>query len=187
MIQAKSYQIIILAMAGMAGLSGCTWMERVVTLEERADLTNEKIAALEKNNDQMRGEIDEFRRFVSGRSRLSVVVISNEWRTIYGNSTGVSQIVILTHPEDVESGKLEVRIAPVPRRRTPSAANSASTPTASSIGSEESEAWDLSPIGAQRRQRLGCGFELQARTTGAKSKIDILVQADSNPLTCDKG
>lgn len=190
-------------------ISGCSWMTRVTNLEQRVDQTSEQVTKLETNNQEintlknkseqiavlqnenhrLKNEFDELKQSLSGRSHLSVTVSSNEWQTIYGNSSGISQIVILTRPEGSQIGKLDVRISTVAKKNKPSTINPSERGltgiSTNNNSSEFTEAWDLSPGGSQRRQRIGCGYEIQARTTGVKSRVYVLVQPDPSPLTCD--
>jgi hypothetical protein len=185
----------ILAVALLS--AGCDHGRRIASLEERATVADQEISRLTEEVGVLRGRVDRgetsinrfaldlnyFRQVITGRSRLTATVELNEWRTVYANSVGKSQMVRLTHRQSAGTGRLEIRLIPI--RRPVEAGSPTASPVLPPIVTPDGPAWDLSPVGAQRSQRLPCGYEIQARGEGGPHVIDILVLEDPRPVSCD--
>src|SRR5690348_15818577 len=144
-------------------LANCDHEKRITSLEARVTQTDKQLQTLQAEIDQQAlrvRELDEhvaqLARQVVGSSRLNVTITDTEWRTIYSNQTGRSQIVRLTHRTG-GGGMLEVRRSPIPRP----AIDRPEVPGAPPANADEGSApFDMSPVGAQRIQRLFCGQEI---------------------------
>jgi hypothetical protein len=175
--------------ACLLSLTACDYGERITSLETRAIQTDQHLQMFQTTMDrqtsrvqELNEHVDQLARQVVGVSRLNVTITDIEWRTIYSNQTGRSQIIRLTHRTG-GGGVLEVRRSPIPRP----AIDRPDVPGAPAANPDEGSApFDMSPVGAQRIQRLGCGQELRARTSGPQHTIDILIQADPRPISCDR-
>lgn len=197
MIVTERITNLLLVPAVMLSLAGCDYSRRISILEEEAVASKQQIDGLKSETVLLRSRVDGadrnvqrfaldlngFRQVVSGRGRLSVTVSLNEWRTIYANSTGKSQLVRLTHRRAITDGKLDVRLIPV--RRATGNENSTADLIVPPIITPDGPVWDMSPVGAQRSQRLPCGYEIQSRGEGGPHTIDILVLEDPHPVSCD--
>jgi hypothetical protein len=197
MIIARRSAIRCAVMAAMLLLAGCDHGRRITTLEEKAGISEQEIiglrteiASLRSRADDVDGtvrrfalELNSFRQIVSGRSRLTATIRHNEWRAIYANGTGKSQMVRLTHRQAATTGNLEVRVVPI--RRPVEGGSSPVDAILPPIVTPDGPPWDMSPVGAQRSLRLPCGYEIQSRGDGGPHVIDILVLEDPRPVSCD--
>jgi hypothetical protein len=151
---------------------------RVTVLETEVGALKAEDRAIAASLAAVRGDVAELRRIVAGTSTLSVQVVSDEMATLFSNSTGSSRVVRLTVRNAPPGGTLKMRTIPVGLNED-----------LGSVG-EAGEVYpelDLSAAGAQRIIRLACGLEIQGRAIGGGTfTVDILVQPDPEPISCDQ-
>ena len=186
--------VALLAVASALPLTGCVSERRIIQLEERqndlelktegllSDLSSvrrQQAEFLKKVND-LRSEVEGLKAIVTGTSRLKISIEpGTTWKTLYGNSTGLSQIVRLTHTEGRGTAQLVLRVQPV--KSEPSVPGD---PNSTPVGATPE--WDLTAIGAQRWVRLACGLEIKGRSASDPQVVDVLIAVDPHPISCDE-
>lgn len=168
----------------LSALSACASTRDVQDLGSRVGMLESEVDSLRVADStiaasvaEIRRDVAELTRIVAGTSALSVQIASEDMATLFSNSTGSSRIVRLTVRGAPPRGALKMRTVPVGLNEE-----------LGSVG-EAGEVYpelDLSAVGAQRIIRLACGLEIQGRSIGGTFTVDLLVQPDPEPISCNQ-
>lgn len=199
----------VFALLVISSLSGCSWQDRIKSLEGDNDKTKGTLQQLQTQNEALRTAIqtsfsannilkedigkveeslNELRREVKGIGLLQVLVPNNDrYNPVYGNHSGYNADVTVTNRGRGGNSSMVSIMARRTKKPSEKKANIDGTSEVENsanislpIDYEMTLPLDMSAKGARRQVVVPCGYELMAQVAPYPVMLDIRIKYQSN-------